>query len=139
MAALALGADAVNMGTRFMCTVESPIHQKVKEHIVGADERMTQHIFRTFRNTARVARNVISEQVVEIEKRGGQFEDVRELVTGQRGKTVYETGDVDAGIWTAGLSQALIHDIPTCQELVDTIITQADEIITSRLSPLAAV
>jgi NAD(P)H-dependent flavin oxidoreductase YrpB (nitropropane dioxygenase family) len=136
VAALALGADAVNMGTRFMCTVESPIHDNVKQHLVGADERMTQHIFRTFRNTARVARNAISEQVVEIEKGGGQFEDVRELVSGQRGKLVYETGDTDAGIWSAGLSQALIHDVPTVAELVDRMMSEAEEIISGRLAGL---
>jgi NAD(P)H-dependent flavin oxidoreductase YrpB (nitropropane dioxygenase family) len=138
VAALALGADAVNMGTRFMCTVESPIHENIKEHIVGADERMTQHIFRSFRNTARVARNAVSEQVLEIEKAGGKFDDVRELVSGQRGKLVYETGDVNAGIWTAGISQALIHDVPTCEDLVDTIMSDADEIISSRLRQFAA-
>ncbi|WP_249010354.1 nitronate monooxygenase family protein [Conexibacter sp. DBS9H8] len=136
VAALALGADAVNMGTRFMCTAESPIHEQVKAHLVHADERMTQHIFRSFRNTARVARNKISEQVVEIEKAGGSFEDVRDLVSGQRGRLVYETGDTDAGIWSAGLSQALIHDVPTCQELVERIMTEAEEIIHTRLAGL---
>ncbi|PTL59594.1 nitronate monooxygenase [Paraconexibacter algicola] len=138
VAALALGADAVNMGTRFMCTVESPIHDNIKQHIVQADERQTQHIFRSFRNTARVARNAISEQVVEIEKNGGQFEDVKDLVSGARGKTVYEKGDPDAGIWTAGLVQGLIHDVPTCQELVERMITEAEAIITERLSGLLA-
>jgi nitronate monooxygenase len=136
-AALALGADAVNMGTRFMCTAESPIHANIKARIVAADERDTDLIFRSFRNTARVARNAISTQVIEIERAGGQFEDVRELVSGARGRTVYETGDPDAGIWTAGLSQALIHDIPTCRELVDTIIADADRVITDRLAQIA--
>ena len=136
VAALALGADAVNMGTRFMCTVESPIHENVKAHLVQADERMTQHIFRSFKNTARVSRNTISEQVVEIERGGGSFEDVRELVSGQRGKLVYETGDTDAGIWTAGLSQGLIHDVPTCAELVVGMGAEAEEIIAGRLTSL---
>src|ERR1700722_17554341 len=85
VAALALGADAINMGTRFMCTVESPIHQKVKEQIVANDERSTDLIFRTMRNTARVAKNAISREVVERESRGAQFEEVRELVAGARG------------------------------------------------------
>ncbi len=136
VAALALGADAVNMGTRFMATVESPIHQNVKDHLIQADERMTDHIFRSFRNTARVAKNSVSAEVIRIEKEGGQFEDVRELVSGARGKTVYETGDTDAGIWSAGLSQALINDAPTCQELVDRMITEAEEIINGRLAGL---
>jgi NADH:quinone reductase (non-electrogenic) len=93
VAALALGTDAVNMGTRFMCTVEAPIHENIKRHIVDADERQTQHIFRSFGNTARVARNAISEEVVAIERQGGSFDDVRELVSGARGRLVYETGD----------------------------------------------
>lgn len=138
VAALALGADAVNMGTRFMCTVESPIHQNIKERIVQTDERGTELIFRTFHNTARVARNEISKQVREIEARGGGFEDVKDLVSGQRGKLVYETGDPDAGIWTAGICQGLIHDIPTCHDLVHGMVSDAVEIIESRLAGLAA-
>jgi nitronate monooxygenase len=136
VAALALGADAVNMGTRFMCTAESPIHENVKRHLVEADERMTVHIFRSFRNTARVARNSVAEQVVEIERAGGSFEDVKELVSGQRGRLVYETGDVEAGIWSAGLVQGLIHDVPTCGELVERIMSEAEEIIAGRLAGL---
>ncbi|MFA9270123.1 MAG: NAD(P)H-dependent flavin oxidoreductase [Baekduiaceae bacterium] len=138
VAALALGADAVNMGTRFMCTVESPIHQNIKERIVQTDERGTELIFRTFHNTARVARNEISKQVREIEARGGGFEDVKDLVSGQRGKLVYETGDPDAGIWTAGICQGLIHDIPTCHDLVHGMVSEAVEIIEGRLAGLAA-
>jgi NAD(P)H-dependent flavin oxidoreductase YrpB (nitropropane dioxygenase family) len=136
VAALALGADAVNMGTRFMCTVEAPIHENIKRHIVDADERQTQHIFRSFGNTARVARNAVSEQVVAIEREGGSFDDVRELVAGARGRLVYETGDPDFGIWTAGLSQALIHDVPTCAELIERMIAEADAIIDGRLAGL---
>ncbi|HEX3803086.1 MAG TPA: nitronate monooxygenase family protein [Solirubrobacteraceae bacterium] len=137
VAALALGADAINMGTRFMCTVESPIHENVKRHIVEADERQTDLIFRTLRNTARVARNAISQEVLEIERRGGTFEDVKHLVAGTRGVKVYELGDLDAGIWTAGICQGLINDIPTCADLIDTIMTQADRIIGERLSKMA--
>ena len=136
VAALALGADAVNMGTRFMCTVESPIHENVKRHIVEADERQTVHIFRSLRNTARVARNSVSEQVVEIERNGGGFEDLRELVSGARGRLVYETGDTEAGVWSVGACQGLIHDIPTCEELVHRIITEADAIVAERLTGL---
>jgi nitronate monooxygenase len=136
VAALAFGADAVNMGTRFMCTVEAPIHENIKRHIVDADERQTQHIFRSFRNTARVARNAISEQVVAIERDGGSFDDVHELVAGARGRLVYENGDPDVGIWTAGLSQALIHDVPTCAELIERMIAEADAIIDGRLAGL---
>src|SRR6266478_4714099 len=98
VAALALGADAVNMGTRFVCTAESPVHERIKQQIVANDERSTQLIFRTMRNTARVARNAVSAEVVEIEGRGGRFEDVRHLVAGARGRRVYETGDPEHGI-----------------------------------------
>jgi nitronate monooxygenase len=120
-----------------MCTAESPIHENIKRRIVEADERQTDLIFRSFRNTARVARNSISQQVIEIERGGGSFEDVRELVAGVRGRKVYENGDPDAGIWSAGLCQGLIHDIPTCGELIETIMTEADQIIAGRLAGIA--
>lgn len=134
VAALALGAEGVNMGTRFMATVESPIHQKVKEQIVANDERQTNLIFRTMHNTARVAKNAVSDQVVAIERAGGaKFEDVKDLVAGARGKVVYEAGDPDYGIWSAGQVQGLIHDIPTCAELISRMMREAEDIILSRL------
>ena len=132
-AALALGAEGVNMGTRFMCTKESPIHQLVKEQIVANDERQTELIFRTMRNTSRVAKNPISTKVVEMEKGGAKFEDVRELVAGARGKQVYATGDWTDGIWSAGQVQGLIHDIPSCAELINRMIGDAEKIIRNRL------
>jgi NAD(P)H-dependent flavin oxidoreductase YrpB (nitropropane dioxygenase family) len=134
VAALALGADAVNMGTRFMCTAESTIHAAVKAQMVASDERATDLIFRTFRNTARVARNKISQEVLAIERAGGTFDDVRDLVAGVRGREVYATGDTDRGIWWAGLSQGLIHDVPTVRELVERIVNAAEQIIRGRLS-----
>ena len=134
VAALALGAEGINMGTRFMCTVESPIHQKIKEQIVANDERATDLIFRTLHNTARVARNAVSQEVLAVEKKGGAtIDDVRHLVAGQRGRAVYEEGDPDFGIWSAGMVQGLIHDIPTCAELVSRIVAEAEAIIASRL------
>ena len=136
VAALALGADGINMGTRFMATKESPIHENVKQQMVANDERATDLIFRTMRNTARVARNAISQQVVELERGGAKFEDVRELVAGTRGRVVYETGDPDHGIWSAGMIQGLIHDIPSCAELIGRIVSEAEEIIEGRLSGL---
>jgi len=134
VAALALGADGVNMGTRFLCTQESGIAHKVKEQIVANSELDTQLIFRTMRNTARVADNEISRKVVEIEKAGGKFEDVRELVAGARGRRVFEEGDLDAGIWSAGLAQGLIEDIPTCAELIGRMVGEAEELIQQRLA-----
>ena len=133
-AALALGADGINMGTRFMATVESGIHQNVKDRLVEAGERDTQLIFRQLRNTARVADNAVSREVVEKLKAGAQFEDIRDLVAGKRGAIVYETGDLDHGIWSAGMVQALIRDIPTCEELISRIVRDAEEIITGRLA-----
>jgi len=134
VAALALGAEGINMGTRFMCTVESPIHHRIKEQIVANDERATELIFRTLRNTSRVASNTVSREVVAIESRGGAtIDDLRHLVAGQRGRGVYEFGDPDAGIWSAGQVQGLIHDIPTCAELVSRIVREAEAIIDARL------
>jgi nitronate monooxygenase len=133
VAALALGADGVNMGTRWMCTAESPIHQRIKERMVANDERSTNVIFRPFRNTARVVKNSVSDEVLRIQSDGGQFEDVRELVAGRRGAKVYETGDPEAGIWWAGQAQGLIHDVPTVAELVARIVAEARGLVASRL------
>ena len=138
VAALALGAEGVNMGTRFMCTKESPIHENVKQQMVINDERATELIFRTMRNTSRVAKNLISTKVVEMEREGAKFEDVRELVAGTRGKVVYETGDPDHGIWSAGQVQGLIHDIPSCAELIHRMVSGAEEIIQGRLEGMIA-
>jgi NADH:quinone reductase (non-electrogenic) len=137
-AALALGADGINMGTRFLCSVEAPIHRNIKARIVAADERETDLIFRTLRNTARVARNAVSREVIEIERGGGAFEDVRPLVAGARGRKVFEEGDQDLGIWTSGMCQGLIHDIPTVAECVERIVRDAEDIIGNRLAEMLA-
>ncbi|MDM7487708.1 nitronate monooxygenase family protein [Rhodococcus sp. GXMU-t2271] len=138
VAALALGADGVNMGTRFMCTVESPVAHAVKEQIVANTERDTRLIFRTLHNTARVAANSISAEVVEIESGGAEFGDIAHLVAGTRGRKVFEDGDLEAGIWTAGQSQGLIDDIPTVAELVDRMVSEAESIIEDRLRGFVA-
>jgi len=139
VAALALGADAVNMGTRFCATVEAKIHENVKRQIVEFTERDTVLVGRSLRNTARVARNAISEQVAEIQRDPTKtFADVKELMAGVRGRAnVYTDGDVDGGIWSSGQSQALIHDIPTCAEVVHNIMTQADAIVGQRFSRIS--
>jgi len=139
VAALALGADAVNMGTRFCATVEAKIHENVKRQIVEFTERDTVLVGRTLRNTARVARNAVSEQVAEIQRDPTKtFADVKELMAGVRGRAnVYTDGDVDGGIWSSGQSQALIHDIPTCAELVHNIMAQADAIVAKRFAQIA--
>jgi len=130
-AVLALGAAGANMGTRFMCTVESTIHENIKKKIVESTERDTIHIFRTLHNTARVYKNKVAMEVVKIERRpgGAQFSDVRHLVSGAQGRVVYEKGDSDYGIWSAGVSVGLIRDIPTCKELIETIEREVEDII----------
>lgn len=135
-AALALGADGINMGTRFMCTEEAPLHDRVKQRLVAATERDTTLVYRELRNTARVATNSISTRVAEALAQGAVFEDIRELVAGARGRTVYETGDVDAGIWSAGQSQGLIDDVPSVAELVSRIVAEAEGLITGRLGTM---
>ncbi len=130
VAALALGADGMNMGTRFMATQEAPVHENVKQQMVKNDELTTDLIFRTLKNTARVARNTVSREVVSIESKGdATIDDIAHLVSGQRGRVVLETGDMDYGIWSAGMIQGLIHDVPTVKELVDRIMDEAHQII----------
>jgi NADH:quinone reductase (non-electrogenic) len=140
VAALALGADGVNMGTRFMATQECKIHEAVKDGIVKGTERDTLLINRTLRNTSRVARNAISEEVARIQQDVTKtIDDVRELVAGVRGRTnVLKGGDLDGGIWTVGQSQALIHDVPTCKELVSNIMAQAEAVVAKRLDKMAS-
>jgi NAD(P)H-dependent flavin oxidoreductase YrpB (nitropropane dioxygenase family) len=140
IAALSLGAEGVNMGTRFMATKEANIHENVKRKIVENTERDTVLTNRTLRNTARVARNAVSEEVARIQQDATKtIEDVRELVSGVRGRAnVLGAGDLDGGIWTVGQSQGLIHDIPTCAELVRNVMRQAEAIIHARLDKMAS-
>ncbi|WBX86189.1 NAD(P)H-dependent flavin oxidoreductase [Sphingosinicella microcystinivorans] len=136
-AALALGADGINMGTRFCATVEAPIHERVKQFLVENDERATNLIFRRFHNTGRVAKNSVSDKVVEISASpDAVFEDVRPLVSGARGRVALESGDLDAGLVWAGQVQGLIHDIPTCADLIARIAAEAEAIISGRLSAM---
>ena len=123
-AALALGADGVNMGTRFEITREAPIHDSIKQALVAASEQDTRLIFRTLRNTARVFRNAISDEVVAKERAGCTFEDIRHLVAGPRGRQALETGDAQAGIISAGLAIGLIDDVPGCEELVNRMVRE---------------
>jgi len=135
VAALSLGADGINMGTRFCATVEAPIHPRAKQLLVENDERGTHLIFRSFRNTARVGKNSVSEKVVDILKaKDAKFEDVAHLVRGAQGRALLESGDLDAGLIWAGQVQGLIHDIPTVGELIERLIREATDIIRGRLS-----
>ncbi|MDG2047392.1 MAG: nitronate monooxygenase [Halioglobus sp.] len=133
-AALALGAEGINMGTRFMVTQEAPIHNDIKQRIVEMDETQTSLIFRSFRNTARVYTNSVAQKVAEIEKAGGDFGQVHALVSGKNQDIAWTTGDIDAGMVTVGMCGGLIKDIPTCQQLVDNIMVDANQIIADRLT-----
>lgn len=133
-AALVLGAEGVNMGTRFTATVEAPIHQSFKDEMVANDERGTELIFRSYRNTARVAKNEVSQQVVAAEREGKPFEAVADLVKGARGREGLASGDTNHGVWTAGMVQGLIHDVPTCAELLSRMVADAENIIRKRLT-----
>ena len=135
VAALALGAEGINMGTRFIATQEAPVHENIKQFIVGNDERSTRLIFRAFRNTTRVSANSVSNKVTEILKNpDAVFEDVRELVLGAKGRIALETGDLDYGLITAGQIQGLIHDVPSCSDLINRIVRDAEAIISERLA-----
>jgi NAD(P)H-dependent flavin oxidoreductase YrpB (nitropropane dioxygenase family) len=131
-AALALGAVGVNMGTRWMCTVEAPIHHNVKEAIVKATEHDTVLVLRKFKNTSRLHKNKVSLEVhkIENEKRDVEFQDVAHLMSGKRGQGVYETGDVNAGVWSLGMCAGLIHSIPTCEEVAKAMENDAINVIT---------
>ena len=130
MAALALGAAGVNMGTRFCATLEAKIHPNVKQRIVDNTEMDTVLVGRSLRNTARVARNAVSEEVARIQQDPAKtFADVRELMAGVRGReNVLRDGDMDGGIWTSGQSQALIHEVASCADVVKSIMAQAESV-----------
>ena len=137
VAALALGADGINMGTRFCATQEAPIHDNVKAKYVENDERGTNLVFRNFKNTARVGKSDVSDEVVRrLAKPDAKFEDVAKLVSGAAGKEVLRTGDLEGGMFWAGMIQGLIRDIPTVQALIDDIMAEANDIIASKLSRL---
>ena len=134
-AALALGADGVNMGTRFCATVEAPIHDNIKQFIVANSERDTRLIFRKFHNTGRVAASAVSNEVVAISARpDAEFKDIQPLVSGAKGRLALETGDLGAGLVWAGQVQGLIHDVPTCGALLAKMVADAEAIITRRLA-----
>merc|ERR1711977_21064 len=130
-AALALGAEGINMGTRFMCTVEAPIHVNIKQAIVDASEHDTELVLRRWRNTSRLFKNKVASEAVKIEKTSptGKFEEVAPYVSGKRGREVFINGDKDFGVWTAGQVIGLIHDVPTCEQLLRRIEKEAFEAI----------
>ena len=137
VAALALGAEGINMGTRFMCTKEAPVHENIKRAIVDNTESDTSLILRSLRNSSRVARTELSESIIEMERAGATIQEIGPKVAGAKGRAVYENGDAEGGIWTVGMVQGLIHDIPSCAELVHRIVLDAEKIIQTRLAALA--
>jgi nitronate monooxygenase len=135
VAALSLGAEGINMGTRFCATKEAPVHDNVKQAYIDNDERGSFLIFRNFKNTARVGKSPVSEEVVRrLAEPDAKFSDVQELVAGTAGRELLHTGDLSKGVFWAGMIQGLIHDIPTCQELIDRIISEAEAILDQRLA-----
>ncbi|WP_217135646.1 NAD(P)H-dependent flavin oxidoreductase [Leucobacter chinensis] len=136
VAALALGADAVNMGTRFVATQEAPVHDNIKQQIVANSEKSTNVVFRKFRNSARVAKNAVSDEIIEIERQDGTtFENIAHLASGARGRErALSGGEVDGGVWWAGQTQGLIGDVPTVAELIDRMLAEGRDIIAERLA-----
>lgn len=137
VAALALGADGMNMGTRFVATQEAPVHPNVKQALVDHDELSTRLIMRTLRNTERVLHNAAVDKILEIESKGNtQIEDIVPYVSGLVGQAMLQEGDMDKGVLSAGQCMGLIRDIPTCRELLDRIMSEADAIIKERYQQL---
>jgi NADH:quinone reductase (non-electrogenic) len=141
VAALALGADGINMGARFIATKEAPAHDNVKEALVAANELQTRLIMRPLRNTERVLTNATVEEILTIEREKGAvmtIEDIRHLVGGAGNHRVLQEGELDAGAWSCGMVAGLIHDIPTCKELIHRIMAEAEVIVKGRLEALLA-
>lgn len=137
VAALALGADGMNMGTRFLATKEAPVHDTVKQTIVEADELQTRLVMRPLRNTERVLKNAAVDEILRIENEKGadtQIDDIRHLVSGAKGKLVLHEGKMDEAAWSCGMVAGLIHDVPSCEELINRIMSEADGIIRDRLT-----
>jgi len=140
VAALALGADGMNMGTRFIATQEAPVHENVKQAIVAASETDTELVMRPLRNTERVLKSDATTRLLEKEAALGKdikFPDIMAEVAGVYPK-VMMNGDMDAGVWSCGMVAGLINDIPTCQELIDTIMSEAEALIRQRLKDIIA-
>lgn len=135
-AAIALGAEGMNMGTRWMATVEAPIHDNVKRALLEGDEHSTTLVMRSMRNTERVYKNATAEEVLRLEEEfPGDFSKIAHLVRGSNYREVFqETGDLETGVWSAGQVMGLIEDVPTCQELTDRIIGEAEAIIKGRMA-----
>jgi len=133
VAALALGAEAMNMGTRFVATREAPVHPNIKQWLVDASERDTMFVMRSLRNTERVLRNAAAEKVVELEQRGAGIAELAPLITGKNGLKMVTEGDTQCGLMSAGQCVGLVHDAPPAGELIDRIMREARGIMDERL------
>ncbi len=144
VAALAMGADGMNMGTRFIATKEAPVHENVKQALVAATELDTRLIMRPIRNTERVLSNAAVEKVLQIEREKAaagktvSIEDIRHLVAGTENRKVLKEGQMDAAAWSCGMVAGLIHDVPTCKELIEGIMAEAESLIRERLEGMLA-
>ena len=144
VAALAMGAEGINMGTRFIATQEAPVHENVKQALVAASELDTRLIMRPIRNTERVLRNGAAEEILRIEHAKAAvgeavaIDDIRHLVAGSENRKVLREGQMDAGAWSCGMVAGLIHDVPTCKELIDRIMAEATALIRERLEGMLA-
>jgi NAD(P)H-dependent flavin oxidoreductase YrpB (nitropropane dioxygenase family) len=137
VAALALDAEGINMGTRFCATQEARTHPNVKQAYLDNDECGTALLFRKLRNTARVGRNSVAKEVLRrLDRPEATFADVADLVAGSKGRQLLADGDLDGGIYWASMAQGLIHDLPTCRELIDRIMAEVDTIIEKRLAAM---
>jgi len=133
VAALALGCEGVNMGSRFLATKEAPIHDSIKQQILQADENSTKLIFRPLRNTLRIFDNSVARHILEMEAAGKGIDEIGPVASGQKGRIVFEQGSREAGVWAAGISIGLVHDVPTVEELISRMVREASAIIKERL------
>jgi NADH:quinone reductase (non-electrogenic) len=133
VAALALGCEGVNMGSRFLATKEAPIHDSIKQQILQADENATKLIFRPLRNTLRIFDNSVARHILEMEAAGKGIDEIGPVASGQKGRIVFEQGSREAGVWAAGISIGLVHDVPTVEELISRMVREASAIIKERL------
>ena len=133
VAALALGCEGVNMGSRFLATREAPIHDSIKQQILQADENSTKLIFRPLKNTLRIFDNSVARHILEMEAAGKGIDEIGPVASGQKGRIVFEQGSREAGVWAAGISIGLVHDVPTVEELISRMVREASAIIKERL------
>jgi len=138
VAALALGAEGINLGTRFVGTVEAPVHENIKKRLLDAKETDTMLVERSLKNTVRVLRNAHAEKILEMEKNGATLQELAPLLSGLRGLKAIQTGETEDSLFACGQSVGLVYDIPTVNELISRIVKEAKEIIENRLKNIVS-